>query len=102
MHAAIVIAQAVFVYFLLWWVAFPSLLAVDIPDFEIRRPSRAGGHWHMVRVVKFTHRVGKKAVLACGMALIAWIVVFPLVKSDWLSFRHFSDELAVRMQQEQP
>lgn len=80
MQAIILIAQGLFVYFLLWWVAFPSLLAVNLPDFSIGK-------------IRFTHHVGKKAVVASILALLAWLIVFPLVISDWISFGRMAENI---------
>lgn len=82
MQAAILIAQGLFVYALLWWIAFPALLPVNLPDYKIGK-------------FRFTHTVGKKALLACILAALAWPPVFAIVKSNSFSFRERADAMAM-------
>ena len=78
------IVQAIFVYLLLWWVAFPLTLHWNVPDFWVRQPWQRGGKTVYLKK-DAPGRIARKFIAASLIALVATAIVFPIVKSGYVS-----------------
>ena len=91
--ALLTIVQGVFTYILLWWCVFFLALQWAVPDFWFRLPWKRKGKTVYLGSARPFGAVAKKFIASSLIALIVWMVIFPLVKSDYLSFEHASHSL---------
>ena len=85
--------QGVFTYIMLWWVIFFITLQWAVPDFWFRLPWRRKGETVYLGPRRPFGPVAKKFIASSLLALVLWTIIFPVVKSDYLSFEHASHSL---------
>jgi predicted secreted protein len=69
-------------YILIWWVTLFAVLPIG--THAVQQPDESSG-W---RGAPERPQIWKKALWTTLAAAMIWLVIFAVIESDWISFRH--------------
>ena len=70
----------VFVYFIVWWVVLFTVLPWGVRPPETPLPGN-------VPSAPENPRLWLKAAVTTALSALVWLIIYGLIKSDWISFR---------------
>lgn len=82
------VISGIAVFFMIWW----TLLFVVLPWGIQRHDGSVQG---VDPGAPQRHGIAKKFLITTIMAAIVWVIIYLLVKSDYLSFQSMAEKLAV-------